>query len=195
MRSWMQQQWNNPCHHATKCMKSEGLQMLLLNISSSLSSTSLLMHKYMGAGGVVKRNVWQKNSKGRLQIPAAWRREKCFCACVPSLKFPGGSEGDITKYKHEKERAENGKSQDEMRSNAKKERKGIFKLFSLMNALTYRQMQSWCDTLECPVVDTLGSLHNNLHLLCPPPCVNETLYYRTLLLSFSLRSVKKKQTH
>lgn len=35
MRSWTQQQWNKPSHHATKCEMSEGLQMLLLNIRST----------------------------------------------------------------------------------------------------------------------------------------------------------------
>lgn len=76
--------------------------MLLLNIRSTTATTKKEMRGFVREEGCLKRHL--KNSRGCLQIPAAWRREgKCFCACVPSLKFPGGTDAEITQYKQEKE--------------------------------------------------------------------------------------------
>lgn len=133
----------------TKCELSEWLQMLLIRTLKPTTTTttttkSLFVHKeterWASEGGVFGGGIWQKNSKGCLQIPAAWRREgKRFCPCVPSLKFPGGTE--ITKYKQEGEWAENrGKCS---------ERGGVTKRWKVKKFIQSHTLVKLSDTCVC----------------------------------------------
>lgn len=130
-------------------------------------------------GGCVwkrEKGIWQKNSRSCLQIPAAWRREgKCFCACVPSLKFPGGTEAEITLYKQEREWAER-KTPGERRRNNKERRKLLGKDFIHshkavwpLRARSYipRDAVMMWHPLKYPVICRFPLLGSLLHLPAP----------------------------
>lgn len=166
----------------TKCELSEWLQMLLIRTLKPTTTTtttkSLFVHKeterWASEGGVFGGGIWQKNSKGCLQIPAAWRREgKRFCPCVPSLKFPGGTE--ITKYKQEREWAENrGKCS---------ERGGVTKRWKVKKFIQSHTLVKLSDTCVCVCVllHTQRCSHDfpELSLYLPVSCLHQT--FRSLL--------------
>lgn len=166
----------------TKCELSEWLQMLLIRTLKPTTTTtttkSLFVHKeterWASEGGVFGGGIWQKNSKGCLQIPAAWRREgKHFCPCVPSLKFPGGTE--ITTYKQEREWAENrGKCS---------ERGGVTKRWKVKKFIQSHTLVKLSDTCVCVCVllHTQRCSHDfpELSRYLPVSCLHQT--FRSLL--------------
>lgn len=166
---------------------------------------------------VFGKDIWQKNSRGCLQIPAAWRREgKCFCACVPSLKFPGGSEAEITQYKQEKEWAENKGKRLEREEGAMKNakrRKGVkvllgkmeeFGRFFLFQAVWHMPIHTERRSHDVTLSEVSRYLPTPNFRITPscskisvccvlPPSVNETLTITGLSsFSVSLQSAQKQ---
>lgn len=166
---------------------------------------------------VFGKDIWQKNSRGCLQIPAAWRREgKCFCACVPSLKFPGGSEAEITQYKQEKEWAENKGKRLEREEGAMKNakrRKGVevllgkmeeFGRFFLFQAVWHMPIHTERRSHDVTLSEVSRYLPTPNFRITPscskisvccvlPPSVNETLTITGLSsFSISLQSAQKQ---
>lgn len=93
MRSWTQQQWNKPSHHATKCEMSEGLQMLLLYIRSTtkvFSCTKRLIDE--GFEGVFvcvwKRYLTEKFQRLSANTSSLEERGEVFLCMCALLKIP-----------------------------------------------------------------------------------------------------------